>query len=151
MRIMKLVGGVLAICFMSFAQAGKSNSDTGKLIEIVKQYYKALESVRQETSSETDVEKLISLLSDDFRYEHPNFGANGDKKEMRDGLIYVLGKQRNSSIKIENYIEGLNAVFVKVESGAEVKKGGKWEVSSGPETALFEFKDGKVSRIHEYW
>lgn len=150
MKIIKLIGGILAVCFISFTHADY-NSDTGSLIEIVKQYYKTLEGVRQESSSEADVEKLLSLLSDDFRYEHPRFGADGDKKEMRDGLIYVLGKQRNSSIKIENYIEGLDAVFVKIESGAEVKRDSEWKLSSGPETALFEIKDGKILRIHEYW
>ncbi len=150
-RINKIIAGTFIIFFVSIAQAKESIPDTKSLITIVKQYYKALDNVRQESSTANDVEKLIQLLSNDFRYEHPRFGADGDRKEMREGLIYVLGKQRNSTTKIENYIEGLNAVFVKIESGGEVKKDGGWEVSSGPETALFEIKDGKVSRIHEYW
>tara|TARA_B110000467_G_C17949034_1_gene278952 strand:- start:99 stop:557 length:459 start_codon:yes stop_codon:yes gene_type:complete len=149
--ILRTTIGMFIVFFMSIAQANEDNHNAENLIEIVKLYYKALDNVRQENSTKNDVENLIQLLSNDFRYEHPKFEANGNRKEMREGITFVLGKQRNSIIKIESYIEGLNAVFVKIESSAEVKRDGKWEIVSGPETTLFEINGNKISRIHEYW
>jgi hypothetical protein len=51
-------------------------------------------------------------------------------------------------IKIENIIYGLNAItvskrFITIE---DVKV-----VEGEPQMALFEFKDGKISMIKEYW
>lgn len=143
--------GLIFCLFISGVQAEESLNKSDDLLVIVKQYYNALENARQEHSSLADIEKLLQLLASDFKYEHPSFGANGDKKAMREGLIAVLGQQRNAEINIENHIVGLNAVFVKVSSGAQVKRENEWQLLSGPETALFEIKKGKISRIHEYW
>jgi len=51
-------------------------------------------------------------------------------------------------IKGENKIVGLNAIavskrFIKREKGKIVE--------GDPQMALFEFKDGKIFRIYEYW
>ena len=53
-----------------------------------------------------------------------------------------------TDIKIENKIIGLNAVVVE-KRFVEKKDGG---IEDGkPEMTLFEFRDGKISRIFEYW
>jgi uncharacterized protein (UPF0371 family) len=100
MRVMFKTIIVMFFAFFIFiTQANENVSDDKNLIVIVKQYYKAIEDVRHENSKESDVKKLVQLLSDDFKYEHPRFGAYGNRQEKQQGLTFVLGKQRSSKIK----------------------------------------------------
>ena len=53
-----------------------------------------------------------------------------------------------TDIKIINKIIGLNAVVVQKRF---VKKKDNGINDEEPEMTLFEFKDGKIARIFEYW
>ena len=88
MRVMFKTIIVIFFAFIIFiTQANENVSDDKNLIAIVKQYYKAIEDVRQENAKESDVKKLVQLLSDGFKYEHPKFGAYGNRQEKQQVLI----------------------------------------------------------------
>jgi len=53
-----------------------------------------------------------------------------------------------SSIELLNKISGLNAVVTQKRFVKKIDGHGK---ETEPEMTLFEFRDGKISRIFEYW
>jgi ketosteroid isomerase-like protein len=119
---------------------------------IVRKYYDLNLKIFQVNSTIKDINNTFDLFTDDFEYIHPKYGGIYTREDLYNGYIR---NQKNggydgkvADIKIINKIIGLNAVvvqkkFVKKKDG-EIKDGES-------EMTLFEFKNGKISRIFEYW
>jgi ketosteroid isomerase-like protein len=119
---------------------------------VINKYYDLNLKIFQSGSKIEDIDDLFRLFTDDFSYAHPKYGGvysredlyNGYKKNLKNGAY----NGKIVKIKIENTIIGLNAVviekrFIKREN-SQMKEG-------NTEMTLFEFKDGRISRIFEYW
>ncbi|MGN7514789.1 MAG: alpha/beta hydrolase-fold protein [Allomuricauda sp.] len=116
------------------------------------QYYKLNLKVFQADSTPEDVDNIFELFTDDFTYVHPHYGGVYTRIDLYNGY---MRNQKNGGydgsvvdIQVENKIVGLNAIavskrFIKKEEGKIVE--------GEAQMALFEFKDGKISRIYEYW
>ena len=142
---------VISIADTIFAQdVTKAHKDS--LDTMVTKYYDLNLKIFQANSTVQDIDKAFELFTDDFTYVHPKYGGTYTREDLYNG--YVRNQKNGgydgtvTGIKIENKIIGLNAVVVEkkfVEKKEGKIKGGE------PEMTLFEFRDGKISRIFEYW
>lgn len=119
---------------------------------VVQAYYDLNVKVFQANSTPEDVDNIFALFTDDFEYVHPKYGGTYPREELYQGY---LRNQNNGAfngsvtdIEIINKIIGLNAVVVQ-KSFMEKKDGAI--VPGEPQMTLFEFENGKISRIFEYW
>lgn len=119
---------------------------------VVNKYYDLNLKIFQANSTIVDIDAAFELFTDDFTYVHPKYGGIYTREDLYNGYVR---NQKNGAydgtvtdIKIENKIIGLNAIVVEkrfVEGKEGRIKEGKLEMT------LFEFKNGKISRIFEYW
>ncbi|GAA4274837.1 nuclear transport factor 2 family protein [Aquimarina gracilis] len=122
------------------------------LVNLVNTYYSQNIKIFAANSSVEDINNVFDLFTNDFVYVHPKYGGTYSRQKLYDGYIR---NQKNGGydgsvidIKIVNMITGLNAIAVerkyitKTESGI---KDGDYQMT------LFEFKNGKISKIFEYW
>ncbi|MBK6265260.1 nuclear transport factor 2 family protein [Marivirga sp. S37H4] len=119
---------------------------------ILKEYYDLNLKIFQTGSKVEDIDDLFSLFTEDFIYVHPKYGGNYSREDLYNGYKNNQSNGRYNGkiadIKIENKIVGLNAIVVERRF---VKKTGD-EMNEGEvQMTLFEFKEGKISRIMEYW
>jgi len=131
-------------------EAPKAHKDS--LNRVVSKYYELNLKIFQSNSTVEDIDSTFKLFTDDFTYVHPKYGGTYTRERLYNGY---LRNQKNGGydgkvvdIKIINKIIGLNAVVVQ-KRFLEKKEDGIKE--GDPEMTLFEFKDGKISRIVEYW
>lgn len=156
--LMKTHFKLLASVFLIFVAAGQtiaqdaSKEHKDSLDSVVKQYYALNLKIFQANSTIDDIEKAFKLFTDDFEYVHPKYGGTYTRQDLYDGYVR---NQKNGSydgkitdIKILNKIIGLNAVVVQKQFVEKTDSGTKLGES---EMTLFEFKNGKISRIFEYW
>jgi hypothetical protein len=119
---------------------------------VLDQYYKLNLKVFQADSTPEDVDNIFEMFTDDFTYVHPKYGGvytredlyNGYKRNLEDGGY----DGQIVDVKIEQMITGLNAMAV---SRRYLKKEDE-KISVGEfQMTLFEFEQGKIRRIFEYW
>lgn len=122
------------------------------LDSIVTKYYDLNLKIFQKHSTIEDIDKVFELFTGEFTYIHPKYGGTYTRKDLYNGYAQ---NQKNggydgkvTNIKIESKIIGLNAVVVE-RRFIEKKEDGIKE--GEPQMTLFEFKEGKISRIFEYW
>lgn len=140
---------VLTLNEISAQDATKAHKDS--LNSLVSKYYDLNLRIFQASSSIEDIDNVFELFTDDFTYVHPKYGGTYTREDLYNG--YVRNQKSGgydgkvTNIKIQNKIIGLNAVVV---NKIFVKKDGG--ITDGePKMTLFEFVDGKISRIFEYW
>ncbi|RVU40473.1 hypothetical protein EOE67_05330 [Rheinheimera riviphila] len=98
------------------------------------------------TSVKADVDALFALYSADFEYVHEKYGGSYSRDLLyRNTLKAVETKRFKDSVpryQIEAVLPGLNAAAVR-----------RYQQTGTPayHLAVFEFADGKVRRIVEYW
>lgn len=120
---------------------------------VVEQYYSLNLKIYQQSSTKGDIDKLFNLFTDDFVYVHPKYGGSYSRTDIYEGY---LNNQKNGSyngsttdVKIRNLIVGLNALVTDRVYFRKIVSGELEEVDPG--MTLFEFRDGKISKIFEYW
>ncbi|WP_298903443.1 nuclear transport factor 2 family protein [uncultured Psychroserpens sp.] len=128
----------------------KDHKDSLKTM--VKKYYDLNLKIFQANSTVEDINNAFELFTKDFTYVHPKYGGIYTRDDLYKGYVR---NQKNGGydgkikeIKILNEIIGLNAVVV--QKVFVKKKDGKTE-DGEPQMTLFEFKNGKIARIFEYW
>ncbi|MCF7220619.1 nuclear transport factor 2 family protein [Marilutibacter chinensis] len=97
-----------------------------------------------------DVERLYDLYTPDFVYEHPMMDDVYTRERLRNNHLAALEKGRfegpgaaGHAYRIVGMMHGDNATAVQ---RINARMGDR-----APRMAVFEFSDGKVSRIREYW
>ena len=143
---MKLKYGLLFILLSS------NFSFAANLTEKVNEYFEAQKAVEHKNSKQSDVKKLLLLLTPNATIEHPSFNAVQSIKEYEKGLLYYLGKYGKCDIEVKNIIEGLNAVTVEYLHPCTDQSGNaNLEENNQKQVTLFEFKNGKISLIRHYF
>ncbi|MDW3195490.1 MAG: nuclear transport factor 2 family protein [Cytophagales bacterium] len=137
----------LMVCSATRAQeATPQHKDS--LNTIIDEYYQLNVKVFQVGSTVADIDKVFSLFTDDFEYVHPKYGGTYSRQDLYNG--YVRNQKNGgydgsvTDVKVLRRIAGLNAVVT--EKIFVTREG-----DETPQMALFEFRDGKISRIKEYW
>lgn len=127
-------------------------SFASELTAKVKEYFEAQKAVEHKNSKESDVEHLLSLLTESATFEHPNYGAVQTKNEYKKGLLYYLGKYGKCDIQVQKIIEGLNAVTVQYLHPC-IDQAGNADVAGSTQklVTLFEFKNNKINLIRHYF
>lgn len=141
---------LLAFClFITTLSIGQTEAHKDSLNAIIKTYYDLNIKVFQSDSKPADVDEIFKIFTDDFTYIHPKYGGVYTRDVLLKGY---LRNQKNgrydgdvTSIKIVNKIVGLNSVVVARKY--VTKKDGVGD----SKMTLFEFKNGKISKIFEYW
>ena len=143
----------LLFCVTSGMNAQEQQlSHKDSLNTLVAKYYALNLKVFQANSTVKDIDNIFVLFTDDFTYVHPKYGGVYTRESLYKG--YVRNQKNGmyngtiSDIKILNKIIGLNAVVAKrvyIEKTDNGTKEGETRMT------LFEFKNGKISRIFEYW
>jgi len=134
------------------AQENNLNTHPDSLNYALNQYYKLNLKVFQQNSTLKDIDNIFELFTDDFTYVHPNYGGIYTREDLYNG--YKRNQENGGydgsviDIKTENIIYGLNAITVSKRF--ITKEDGKM-VEGDEQMALFEFKNGKISIIKEYW
>ncbi|MEM9000408.1 MAG: nuclear transport factor 2 family protein [Bacteroidota bacterium] len=148
-----LTYSLLIICTMSQVIA-QNVTETHKdsLNNMVQKYYDLNLNVFQENSTIQDIDKVFELFTDDFVYIHPKYGGTYTREDLYNGYVRNQKnggyKGEETGVKIINKIIGLKAIVV--QRSYVLKKDGL--ITDGePQMTLFEFQDGKISRIVEYW
>lgn len=120
---------------------------------VVQRYYDLSLKIYQPGSTPADVDELFDLFTDDFVYVHPKYGGSYSRQDLYEGY---LRNQSNGAyngsivdLRLKNIIAGLNAVAT--ERAYVRKDAGGILAEVDPGMTLFEFRDGKISRIFEYW
>jgi ketosteroid isomerase-like protein len=133
------------------AQDGKLTHEDS-LNTVLEKYYELNLKVFQANSQPRDIDNIFDLFTDDFEYIHPHYGGTYSRQDLYDGYVR---NQKNGGydgsvvdIKIHSKIVGLNAVAVS--KSFVTKKDGE-AVEGEAQMTLFEFREGKISRIYEYW
>lgn len=119
---------------------------------VLTNYYDLNLKMFQAGSTVEDIDKAFELFTDDFTYVHAKFDGYYTRESLYKS---ALRNQKNGSyngsvtgFKINNKIIGLTAAAV--QKRFVEKRNGK-TIESEPQLSLFEFKNGKISRIVEYW
>jgi hypothetical protein len=143
---MKLSHGLVSLVFIS--NVAFANDLSNK----VNEYFEAQKAVENKDSKESDVERLLSLLTPDAKFEHPSFNAVQSKEEYKKGLLYYLGKYGKCDIEVKNIIEGLNAVTVEYLHPC-IDQNGKSDAKENDQrlVTLFEFSGDKIKLIRHYF
>ncbi|WP_417238912.1 DUF4440 domain-containing protein [Bizionia sp.] len=153
MKLKFVILTALLFGVLHFAQAQQSNlTHKDSLNHTLNQYYKRNLKVFQQNSTLKDIDNIFELFTDDFTYVHPKYGGIYTREDLYNG--YKRNQDNRGydgsvvDIKIENIIYGLNAITV---SKRFITKHEGKRVEGNEQMALFEFKNGKISKIKEYW
>ncbi len=146
---------LLLVCMSFVPQINAQEPSTiskDSLISIVNEYYKINIKIFKANSTKEDIDDVFKLFTEDFVYIHPKYGGPYTRQKLYDGYIR---NQKNGGydgsvvdIKVVNMITGLNAVAVERKYVTKTENGnqdGEYQMT------LFEFADGKISEIFEYW
>ena len=153
----KIVTNLISVFFTLFligniaAQEIKL-TDKDSLNIVLEKYYELNLKVFQGGSTLEDIDTIFNLFTDDFTYVHIKYGGVYTRQDLYNGYKSNLEKGsyngRIFDVKINNRIIGLKAAtvnksFIKKEDN-QIKEGNE-------QMSLFEFRDGKISKIVEYW
>jgi ketosteroid isomerase-like protein len=150
----KLIVSFLVFLFLTIdinAQEVKQ-SHKDSLNSIITEYYELNLKAFQANSKVEDIDAIFKLFTSDFTYVHPKYGGTYSREDLYKG--YVRNQNNGmydgaiSDIKVLNKITGLNAVVVE---RLYIENKDNKETEGEPQMTLFEFKDGKILRIFEYW
>ncbi|MFN0729126.1 nuclear transport factor 2-like protein [Polaribacter gochangensis] len=119
---------------------------------ILTKYYNLNLKMFQEGSTVEDIDNTFNLFTDDFTYTHSKFNGFYTCESLYKSALRNLNEGnydgRVTDFKIESKIIGLKAAAVQKRF---VEKKGGAIIESELQMTLFEFRDGKISRIVEYW
>lgn len=130
---------LLAILTINVTAATTEGSSDSGLTNRAMAWYAAIEALSVESATSQDIDTIFSLVTDDFVYEHPKYGGMYTKAQLYEGFKanFARGAYKKSKpTKIVNTIEGLNMVVVERDKN---------------KVTLFEFEEGRIAGIKEYW
>ena len=144
--------GFTIILFLLSLATFSQTDHKDSLNQVVDAYYRLNLKIFQSTSTPGDIDSLFLLFTEDFEYVHPKYGGTYSRQDLYDGY---MNNQKNGryngrirDIKILQRIAGLNGVSVEKQFITQSDDG----LSSGDaQMTLFEFRDGKIFRIREFW
>jgi ketosteroid isomerase-like protein len=120
---------------------------------VVEQYRQARARTMDAGATDADVTAATALLADSVVYEHPAAGARRvGRATLTEGMRSFLGRTRNPSIRVVRQITGRGVVVAEEQVSFEAsREDGGWERSTRTQVAVYEVRDGHITRIIEYW
>lgn len=145
-----LAAGLLLLAGAASASAAEEQALAAPCV--VEAYLRAHEATLQAEASKSDVDKLIALVAADMVYEHPRVGiAIAGADAFRDGLTAFLGATDDGRYEVMDYIVSAGTVAISLNRNFKVRDGEEWQQRVVAQLIVFEVKDGKITRIIDYW
>ncbi len=120
--------------------------------QVADRYVTALEGTMAATATVDDLDDLLSLYAADASYEHPRVGIRVETApEIRGGMTSFLGSTRRPSIRILDQIISPHVAILELEVEFEVNRDGVWEASRRQQVTTLELRDGRITRVIDYW
>ncbi len=136
---MTLILIALVVLVSTFAAASSQK-------DAIVRFYELREKTLDQRGTAQDVDSLLSLLTEDAKYEHPVASVVMTKDQARSGMLAHLreGKNARYTIGSAHFVNDLAVVEFVLEYTVEGKKVSRKGVS------IFEFSRNKISRVAEY-
>ena len=114
--------------------------------DAVVRFYELREKTLDQRGTTQDVDKLLSLLTEEVRYEHPVASVVMTKAQARLGMLAHLreGKNARYMLRRARFVNDFAVVEFVLEYTVEGKR------ISRAGVAMFEFSGDKISRVAEY-
>jgi hypothetical protein len=106
----------------------------------------------QEAATAADVERVLALFAADAVYEHPAFGMRiAGIDAMRAGRLRQLGITRNARVRVRERVALSGVEAISEELTFEARDSDRWRSVTRRQLLVFEYKDGRIARVLEYW
>ena len=116
------------------------------------QYVKLQTAAMQADATAADVERVLGLFAPDATYEHPAFKMRIEGVEaMRKGRLAQRGLTRNATAAIISRTAIKDVEAITQELSFEARNADGWRPVTRRQLLLFEYKEGRITRIVEYW
>ena len=137
MRNWVMIAAILSFPILSVANPQK---------DTVLRFYELREKTLDQRGTKAALDELVSLLTDDVKFEHPVASVTMTKAQARSGMLAHLreGKNATYTLRRARFVND----FAVVEFVLEYTVDGKQVSRAG--VAMFEFKGNKISRLAEY-
>ena len=99
-------------------------------ISTATEFVKLSDATKVKGASQRDIDAVAALLSDEMRYQHPNYNADLSKAQFIEGLVNYMGMADSLKTEITNKIIGDKAVTISFVSTTVIN--GKTEIDSKP-------------------
>ena len=114
--------------------------------EAALRFFELRERTLDQRGTAHDIDELLSLLTDNSKYEHPAASVTMTRAEARSGMLAHLreGKDAKYTLRRARFTNNFAVVEYVLEytlAGKRVSRGG---------AAVFEFSGDKISRLAEY-
>lgn len=139
MKRLLIAAALAVVWYVPFAMASPQK-------DAVLRFYELREKTSDQRGTTQDVDKLLSLFTDDLKYEHPVASVVMTKPQTRAGILDHLGEGKNATYTLRHarFAGDFAVVEFTLEYTVEGKK------ISHPGVATFEFSGDKISRVAEY-
>lgn len=141
---------VLAALLASSPVAHARELTPAQMERLVRDVTAAQNAATTRGAGPADVERLYDFYTADFVYEHPMMDDVYTREQLRENHLAAVESGRferldaaGHAYRIVGMMHGVAAVAVQRINGRTGDR--------APRMAVFEFRDGKVSRIREYW
>lgn len=119
-------------------------------------YLKALSATSHGETTTDDVDRVLAFYADDIIYEHPGVGIRLEGIEaQRQGLTAFIqsygGDAETSSIDVIDHMEGPNVAMLRLKVRFLRKDGDNIEPVARDQWRVIETRQGKITRIIDYW
>lgn len=146
-----IIQGFIALCLFSattvWAEA-KQTETADQLTKLIHEHIKRQNVMFSKGSTVQDVDNLFAMYTPDYIYNHPGQGDIYSRELLyKNSARYAESGGYDGAYlkKVTNIIVGKDAATVEwqwITTG---------EPDHGKYMTLFEFKDGKISMMREYW
>ncbi|GEM_PF-390604 len=119
---------------------------------VVDGYLRAREQTMQADAKPKDVESLMKFVAADLVYEHPRVGIKIEGAEAyRAGVTAFLGDTDDGRYQVIDYLVNGDTVAITFNREFKTMTDGQWQERVVKQLVVFEVKDGKITRIIDYW
>ncbi len=125
--------------------------------QFIKTYFNAWKGTQKPNATKEDLERYLSLLTDDVGYQHLPY-SNDDsrtpdgKTGLRKGMSYYLGMHDEYQVKLTNKSFGHNVIMIEFHTKSKGihPDNNQMIVNDSSSFEVLELDNGKVSVIRHY-
>lgn len=152
-KTLTAIAMLFALPASAFAQGvtGPAMSESA-MMEMVEAWFTGADSMSKK--GKAGIPEIMALTHEDIAYIHTEYDANYDRAALIDGFERSIKRAdtRNESHVVTNMLDGKNMMAVQRNIKWDEKVEDGWKTFEKEKlTTLFEFRDGRIWRITEYW
>ncbi len=124
-----------------------------ELPAVAQRFVAAFQAMHQASSTAADVDRLLTLCTDELVYEHARVGAVvRGKSQIRSGFVAHLGEIRRDRTQVVRSAQGPRFVALEVLRTFEVKDASGWHPASRKQLLVLERDEQeRIKRVLDDW